>query len=497
MTHKTAFSLVVSASLLIGCGGAGSQSPGTTEPSSAKVIGEDSKKAVREQEAAADAYEEKMGAETEQIDRMEKDLEKALKIALGKQAQTPGMPAPESSSVVLTELRKTPIKLRLEPVVDQDGKPVNDQFIQMKDSYTDRVQQLSRKIAEQKASKAEMKEVQDGAKHVMKLNDLRQNVLNVSMVTMTSNSQLQTSSMTTLLRVAGVIRTRKQMEMEMNAQDYARIAKWLQRERRVQAIAATSMGMLATYQAVLNQNGNPKALDALADASLSAMPFQTTATEEDAKAYVANIKGSASEVKAKYESMMRKVHGDAKYEARYKAGIDAMFKQVEGAESQKSAGEMVSESQAKYRADVGKCMKGEAVDPGSMVSPPQCKELAKAVKSGDTSALLPGTKKAFDENGGAPGTATVANAAKNAVGGLLGGLLGGGDPSKSSPLSALTDAALGSVPGLGTVKNSLEGIQAIAKGDPKAALGSAIGLVPGGSAVKGGLDLAAKLLFKA
>ena len=85
--------------------------------------------------------------------------QEALNKALGKEASYPGGPMPEPSSTTALALRKTPIKVRLEPVTDGDGKAVGDNYFKLKDSFTDRVQQLQRKIVEQKASKAEMKEI--------------------------------------------------------------------------------------------------------------------------------------------------------------------------------------------------------------------------------------------------------------------------------------------------------------------------------------------------
>ncbi len=52
---------------------------------------------------------------------------------------------------------------------------------------------------------------------------------------------------------------------------------------------------------------------------------------------------------------------------------------------------------AKYKADVAKCMRGEAVDGGSMVGGGTCKMLRKAAQTGDTSELPKGAKEMFQE----------------------------------------------------------------------------------------------------
>ena len=57
---------------------------------------------------------------------------------------------PYPASEAVAELRKAKIKLWMAPVVDAQGKPVADQFVELKDSYTTKVTKLSRKLAEGK-----------------------------------------------------------------------------------------------------------------------------------------------------------------------------------------------------------------------------------------------------------------------------------------------------------------------------------------------------------
>lgn len=51
----------------------------------------------------------------------------------------------------------------------------------------------------------------------------------------------------------------------------------------------------------------------------------------------------------------------------------------------------------KYKADVGKCMRGEPVDGASMVGGPTCKALRRAAQTGDASQLPKGAAQAFRE----------------------------------------------------------------------------------------------------
>lgn len=52
---------------------------------------------------------------------------------------------------------------------------------------------------------------------------------------------------------------------------------------------------------------------------------------------------------------------------------------------------------ATYKADVGKCMRGEPVDPGSLVGGPTCKKIFDAAKTGDDSKLPRGAREVFRE----------------------------------------------------------------------------------------------------
>jgi hypothetical protein len=282
-------------------------------------------------------------------------------------------------------------------------------------------------------------------------------IMNLSMVTMQSNSMLQTNALTTLLRVAGMVRSRKQQEMEFNEADYKRVQRWLNLQRRVESVAALSFGMLATYQAVINSGGSAEVLDSLATKALDSFPKEPDVSLDEAKTYVKNLKGTVGQVKSQYEAMMRKVHGDARYEAQYKDGIDAVFRQAETAGSQKSVTQMANETNQKYEADRAKCYRGESIDPGSMVSPVTCKKLKELAQSG----------KPMPSAGAA--TEAAIEEAEDAGFDLF-----------------------GSLPGFNLVKASVEGLSALARGDTEGALKAAVGLVPGGSALRSTFEQVSK-----
>ena len=489
--------IVATSSFGIGCGmpaqgGAPASPEGQPQATSSQkyVVPKESQDALRKGEQQA--YAQADAAEDEQLDRLEKEALKAIKLALGQREQAAGMPAPESSSTALTAIKAAKMKVRLEPVTDSDGKAVNDDFIQLKDSITDRVTQLSRKIGEGKASKAEIKEVQEGSKQMSRLNDLRSQVSAVSMQLMMSNNHVQTSTVSTMLRVSELVRSRKQMEMEMNADDYALIRRGLERQKRAEAIAATTIAMMAAYQAVINDNGDPKALDVIADATVKAFPVKAQVTDEDAKQYVSQLGANVQKVKAKYEAGLRKVHGDAKYERSYKAGVDAMFARAENAQNVKTVNQIASETNAKFLEDVAKCKRGEDPGPASMVGA-SCKALHRAAQTGDTSELPPGARKAFEETGGAPAAGPGMPGVK--LGAKESAALAGAGAAMRGDVDGALDAAQKLFPGDTTIGASLQGIAALKKGDAKGAINAALSFVPV-PGLKDAFGLASKLLFK-
>jgi hypothetical protein len=453
--------------------------------------GQDVKDTVRKQEAQGDQVTDPV--EGQELAKQEKDVQHALALALGREAQMPGAPPPESSSQALTELRAAHFKLRIEPVTNSSGAAIGGgDFIQLKDSFTDRVQALQAKLASGAASPAERAEVTKGATQVMKLNNLKMQVSAVSHATMMTNVHVQNGGITTMLKIAGMVTVRKQQEMDWTAEDYARVKKILTLQKHWEALAAGTMGMLAAYEAVVSSNGDPKALDTIADAVLKAFPLDPQVSDDDAKNYVSHLTDNVQSQKAKYEAMMRSALGDAVYEAQYKANIDRMFAQAGGAANSKSVSEVASDANAKYQADLAKCAAGQQPDPGSLVGPARCKEARQQTLAGG------GAGGGGDDGsgGGAAGGPGLPAGAKNTVNQVQMGIGLAQSVASGDAAGAIQNAA-DMFPGDGPIQSSLQGVAALTKGDFKGALKSAKGLaslVPGGSVIKEGLDLAGKLL---
>lgn len=467
--------------------GAGGGSSGSAE----YHPGQDVKDTVQKQEAQGDAVTDPV--EDQEIAKQEKDVQHALAFALGREAQMPGGPNPESSSQALSELRAAHFKLRIEPVTNSSGAAIGGgDFIQLKDSFTDRVQALQAKLASGTASPAERAEIAKGATQVMKLNNLKMQVGAVSRATMMTNVHVQNGGIATMLKIAGMVAVRKQQEMDWTDEDYARVKKILTRQKHWEALAAGTMGMLAAYEAVVaSNNADPKALDAIADATLKAFPLDPQVSDDDAKNYVSHLTDNVQSQKTKYEAMMRSALGDAVYEAQYKANIDRMFAQAAGAANTKSVSQVASDANAKYQADLAKCAAGEQPDPGSLVGPGKCKEARQQALAGGGAG-----GGGDDGSGGASGGPGLPAGAQNGLNKVQKGI-GLAQAVANGDASGAIQNAADMFPGDGPIQSSLQGVAALTKGDFKGALKSAMGLaslIPGGSVIKEGLGLAGKLL---
>jgi len=479
-----------------GMGGlGGAASPGGYQPS------QQSKDMVRSQEkqayAIADAYDD------EAEGKLEKDLQKALKFTLGQDGMAQGMPAPAPASETIKALRGAGIKLRIEPVTNEDGGAVADNYVQLKDSFTERVQQLQGKLASGQASPAEMKEVQRGTKYAMRISNLQMQVLKISTVALTANSAVQTSGLTNMLKIANMVRSRKMMSMDFNDDDWAQVKNVLTREKRKEAVAASTLGMLAALEAVVGKNGDPKALDLIASGTLDAFPLQVDVSDDDAKAYVNNLSQNVADQKDKYESWMRKAYGDAKYERQYTPSIDRMFAQAASATQQKSIGQMQTDTMSGYNADLAKCARGEDPGPGSMVGPAKCKAArgsggggsvasAGGPSGGGATSLLAGLVPVAGGGGGAQ-----APAAGDKASGAMDRASAGVDTAQALAKGDAAGAIQGAAkmfPGDGPIQSSLQGIAALTKGDAKGALMAAVNLAPGGGLLSKGLGAAGQLL---
>ena len=225
---------------------------------------------------------------------------------------------------------------------------------------------------------------------------------------------------------------------------------------------------------MIDGSADPKALDMIATGTLEAFPIKVEVTDQEAKDYVAALGDNVAKVKERYEATLRKVHGDKKYERSFKAQIDRMFARASGANEQKSTSQMADERASQFKKDVATCKTGIEPAAESRLGP-SCKHVFRAAQTGDTSELLPGVKKAFDETGGAPSSS--ANA-KVALGARERAALAGTTAALKGDVDGALDAAVKLVGDDSTVGASLAGIAALKKGDAKGAIAAAVKLIP-------------------
>ena len=448
-------------------------------PAVANTLRAQEKQALAVSRAAADADEE----------QLERKVQHALRLALGLEGVAPGMAPPAPSSATIVALRAAGLELRIVAMTNIDGNALADNLVMLKDSFTERVPVLQQKVMAHSATPAEMRELQSGVNYVSRLNDLKMQVSAISMVAMQTNTRVQIGNLTDMRMIASMVESRKQHGLTFTDDDWAAVQGILGRERRTQALAASTLGMLAVYEAVVSQQGDPKALDVIAQGTLDSFPLDSAASVEDAKAYVQNLAGNAAEQKAKYESWMRTAYGDDKYEKQYKAGIDRVFDHAGQAGQTKSIAQLQTDTMSRYNADLTKCARGEPLPPGSMVGPAKCKE---ARGQGSASADVSG-------GGAAPRSALTSSGTPlpSPVEGRMGQIEAGVQAAKAianGDLQGTLDAATNIFPGDGPIQSSIKGVAALTHGDWKTALTSAVSLAPGGALVKRGLGTATQLL---
>ena len=423
--------------MLVGCGMRPARGPddGPTSARSPYALSPEAQDQVRHMSDESDRQQD--AAESDRLDELEKEALTAVRVTLGKQPVSESQPMPLPASQGIVALRKQSVKMRIEPVVNWLGGQ-SDDFLQLKDAPTDRLSMLARKSSEGTASADERREMMAYQKIVFKLLDLRMQVMKASLAAVEANSNVQTSSLTTMMRVASIVRLRKMYEMELSKSDLDTVRRGIERQRRAEAIAATTMAMLAAYQAVINNGADPRGIDIIAEGTLKAFPMKPVVSDAEVKAYVGNLFENVQKVKARYETGLRKTWGDAKYESRFKASTDQMFAAFESASSQKSIAEMADDgprpSSPRRRAS--------AVTP---TAPPPVPRSAKTTTGGDAGATLDAAAKLF--------------------------------------------------PGDTTIGASLQGISALKNGDPKGAINAALTFVPV-PGLKDVFGVASKVLFK-
>jgi hypothetical protein len=235
-----------------------------------------------------------LDAEDDLLDAAEKDTVKSLRIALGKEALEVGAGATKSAGAQLRAVRAAKIPTHVAPL---------DDLVELK--------------------------IPPGV-HDADFLDLRQKVMDLSFATMSANVHLVMATFDELVRVSGVLQHYTRAGIELGPEDYAFIRRGRAQVKRIEAIAGVSMGLMASYVAVLEGNADPKALDAVAQRALAAFPIHVEVSEAEAREWVASMSQNAAKSKPKFEALVRKFHGDKVYERQWKERVDETFARLEG-----------------------------------------------------------------------------------------------------------------------------------------------------------------------
>jgi hypothetical protein len=446
--------------------------------SQAKPDAPPSKEAVEAKKRVDALHEQQLAAIDGELEKLEKDTLTLAKFVLGREPAFPGAPAPDAASASLASLKKSKITLSIGPSLDADGVSKRDDFLELKDSFTERAVIIAQKMGEHRATKAEQRSLQRGAKYVGRLNQLKQQVTMLSLQLMKTNQRVQVAGLETMFVAAEAVGRSKLDEKPVADEDYAAVRRKLDQQRRAEAIAATTMALTAAFEAAVNDKSDPAAIDTIAEGVLRAFPAKISASDEDAKKLVKEVGGDLQTVKARYEAGLRRVYGDARYEKYEKAPLERMFAQAEALANTKSKRQRQEEIANDYNADVVRCKQGQPAK-SAIMSPVTCKNLRHAFLTGDTSDLLPGALKAFEETGGrGAGGAAAPPMVAVKLGARESAAAAGAQAALSGDADGVLDSAMKLFPGDTAVGGSLRGLDALRKGDAVGAINAALSFVP-------------------
>jgi len=291
---------------------------------------------------------------------------------------------------------------------------------------------------------------------------------------------LQDQEQATLITVARtqfMLASRKKLGGKLDDKDMEHVRIALGQQKRVEALTAVALGLTATFQGAVADNKNPKAVDAIAEASAKGLPLEVSVSDAQAKQFVDELPAAIKDFKAKLEEWQSRAMGKEEYEREGRAKVQAFLKELDTADA---------DQWAKVMAD-----KRRQIVPNRVTAAPTRQQRRVAHRRD------PGCDETVAA-GGSPGAATRDGSAAPASPGDQGvrvdvtNTMQGIDAARKGDIATALDRAAKVSPS-GTVKRALEGAAAVANGDVKGALGAAIDLVPVPGPIKDGLQLALSL----
>ncbi|MDB4994973.1 MAG: hypothetical protein JWM74_2405 [Myxococcaceae bacterium] len=297
--------LPILASILLcigaGCGMTGPQSPGGTTSSGAIVH---DNAATEQSQAAVKAA----------VDGGEKDILHTFDVATGKaDPNKTRKKAPVADLVTFLRAKKFPIRLGKEihsrrETLMLDTDPAKQEFNDHagKSITSEQRREIFDKFDQLQTSLQEAQSSEEGTvQGLLKLN------------------------MAIMMNVSKLYAERAKAGVDLDDVDYGNVAQLIVAQRRVEQLAATSIGLVTAYHAVIQDpKKDPNLVASFATKSAAGFPTTASATTDDAKAYVASLKKDVSGAKERYEGWTRDIVGAENFSS-YQRGIDDDFAKIE------------------------------------------------------------------------------------------------------------------------------------------------------------------------
>jgi hypothetical protein len=135
-----------------------------------------------------------------------------------------------------------------------------------------------------------------------------------------------------MTNVARLYAERRKANQDLTTGDYQRIAKLLAFQKRAETQAAIATSFLVAYQAVIRDGKDPKAIESYATDTPKAFPIETSATEDEARAYFDSFKKDLPGSKERYFAMTKAMYSAMRGEEQvddYKRHVDETFDNIE------------------------------------------------------------------------------------------------------------------------------------------------------------------------
>ncbi len=205
-----------------------------------------------------------------ELARLEERTLLALRLTSGQVTLADYLPVPQAAPQTILALRRTSVKLRLVPLANTTD------LVDLEDSAKDRIATITRKLSDHTATAAEAQEAMEYERVAFALTDLRIQVREVAAASTAATSFAQSAARTTEQRA-------------LNGAELAVVRRALLRQARADALAATTLALLAAYEAAINDGADPTAIEIIAKGGVQAFPLQTSISDDDARGYVASL----------------------------------------------------------------------------------------------------------------------------------------------------------------------------------------------------------------